>query len=194
LTPNFRGSTGYGLAHQRALHGRWGIVDTADMLAAADFLAGLDWVDGQRVGIYGASYGSYLAVLALARDAGHRFRCGVAKFGDCDILASWAQGDRVGREDLERQMGHPTANRAGYQAGSPVYDVANIQAPLLVLHGEKDERVHPKQSAQLVEALKREGKVFEYYLYEGEGHGFLRRDTLLHFYATLERFLDWYLL
>lgn len=194
LTPNYRGSTGYGLAHQHALHGRWGIVDTADMLAAADFLAGLEWVDGQRLAIYGASYGSYLAVLALARDPVHRYRCGVAKFGDCDILASWAQGDRVGREDLERQMGHPTANRAGYRAGSPIYDVANIQAPLLVLHGEKDDRVHPKQSQQLVEALKREGKTFEYFLYAGEGHGFLRRDTLLHFYATLERFLDWYLL
>lgn len=194
LAPNFRGSTGYGLAHQHALHGRWGVVDTADMLAAADFLATLDWVDGQRLAIYGASYGSYLAVLALARDPSHRYRCGVAKFGDCDILASWAQGDRVGREDLERQMGHPAANRAGYRAGSPVYDVATIQAPLLILHGDKDDRVHPKQSAQLVEALKRESKAFEYFLYEGEGHGFLRRDTLLHFYAALERFLDWYLL
>ncbi len=194
LAPNYRGSTGNGLAHQRALHNHWGIVDTEDMLAAADYLVGLDWVDGERLGIYGASYGSYLAVLALARDPQHRFKCGVAKYGDCDILTSWAQGDRPGREDLERQMGHPTTNRSGYQAGSPVYDVDNIQAPLLILHGDQDKRVHPKQSEQLVEALKQAGKTFEYVLYEGDGHGLLQQGNVLHFYATLERFLDWYLL
>jgi dipeptidyl aminopeptidase/acylaminoacyl peptidase len=176
LSPNYRGSTGYGLPHQQALHGKWGSVDTEDMLAAADYLAGLDWVDGARLGIYGASYGSYLAVLALARDPLYRYQCGVAKFGDCDILTSWTQGDRTGREDLTRQMGHPTTNRAGYRAGSPVYDVANIRSPLLIMHGDQDRRVHPKQSEQLVEALKREGKTFEYVVYEGEGHGFLNRD------------------
>lgn len=196
LTPNYRGSTGYGLAHQHALHGNWGIVDSDDMLAAADYLAGLDWVDGGRLGIYGASYGSYLALLALARDdrQPRRYKCGVAKYGDCDILASWAQGDRPGREDLERQMGHPSANRAGYRAGSPVYDVANIKAPLLILHGADDDRVHPKQSEQLVEEMKRQGKTFELFIYEGEGHGFLQIGNLQHFYATLGRFLDWYLL
>jgi dipeptidyl aminopeptidase/acylaminoacyl peptidase len=130
----------------------------------------------------------------LARDPLYRYRCGVAKYGDCDILSSWAQGDRPGREDLERQMGHPNTNRAGYHAGSPVYDVANIRSPLLVMHGERDQRVHPKQSEQLVEALNREGKTYEYVVYEGEGHGFLGKDNLLHFFATLERFLDWHLL
>jgi dipeptidyl aminopeptidase/acylaminoacyl peptidase len=194
LAPNYRGSTGYGLAHQRALYNNWGIVDTEDMLAAADYLAELNWIDGNRLGIYGASYGSYLAVLALARDPLYRYKCGVAKFGDCDILASWAQGDRSGREDLERQMGHPTTHRDDYHAGSPVYNVANIRSPLLIMHGDQDERVHPQQSEQLVEALKREDKAFEYVVYEDEGHGFSKKSNLLHFYATLERFLDWYLL
>ena len=72
--------------------------------------------------------------------------------------------------------------------------MADIQAPLLILHEEQDARVHPKQSEQLVEALKWEGKTFEYVLYAGEGHGFLQRSTLLHYCAILERFLDWYLL
>lgn len=196
LAPNYRGSTGYGLAHQHALHHRWGEVDTHDMLAAADHLRALDWVDGGRLGILGASYGSYLALLALARDpdpAG-RFRCGVPLYGDSDILTSWAQADRIGREDCERQMGHPSDHLPGYLAGSPVHDVECIRRPLLILHGADDDRVHPLQSEQLVEALQRAGKTFEYYQYEGEGHGFLHRDNLLHKYATIERFLDWYLL
>jgi dipeptidyl aminopeptidase/acylaminoacyl peptidase len=196
LSPNYRGSTGYGTAYQHALHGQWGIVDTEDMLAAGDYLRGMDWVDGERMGILGFSYGSYLALLALARDPAPsaRFKCGVCVYGDCDILTSWAQGDRIGREDLERQMAHPSRNRAGYRAGSPVYDVGKIRYPLLIFHGDQDERVHPLQSEQLVEALKHCDKTFEYYVYEGEGHGFLQERNLLHFYATLQRFLDWYLM
>jgi dipeptidyl aminopeptidase/acylaminoacyl peptidase len=91
-------------------------------------------------------------------------------------------------------MGHPTKNRSGYKSGSPIYDVEKIASPLLILHGDQDARVHPKQSEQLVEALKKEGKTFEYVVYEGEGHGFLNHANVLHFYSVLERFLDWYLL
>jgi len=196
LAPNYRGSTGYGIEHQHALHEEWGIVDTEDMLAAADFLRGMDWIDGNRIGILGFSYGSYLALLALARDPDPkaRFKCGVCVFGDCDILTSWAQGDRVGREDLERQMADPSQNRAGYLAGSPVYDVAKIRYPLLIFHGDEDKRVHPLQSEQLTEALKLHGKTYEYFVYGGEGHGFLHDASQHHFYATVQRFLDWYLM
>ena len=82
-----------------------------DCLAAADHLRTLDWVDGDRLAIFGASYGSYMALLSVTDDPEHRFRCAVAKYGDCDILTSWAQGDREGVQDLERMMGHP-ADRA----------------------------------------------------------------------------------
>ena len=64
---NYRGSTGYGRDFERANHGVWGVDDTKDCLAAADYLRTLDWVDGDRLGIFGASYGSYMALLA-----GHR--------------------------------------------------------------------------------------------------------------------------
>lgn len=196
LAPNYRGSTGYGIEHQHALHDQWGIVDTDDMLAAADYLRTLPWVDGEKLGIAGFSYGSYLALLALARDPAPspRFKCGVCAYGDSDILTSWAQGDRIGREDLERQMGLPEHNRAGYLAGSPVHDVANIRHPLLIFHSDGDERVHPLQSEELVEALKRAGKTFEYTMYAGEEHGIFQDANQIHFYATIERFLDWYLM
>jgi len=194
LAINFRGSTSYGLAFEHAEHGTWGVADTADCLAAHDYLAGLDWVDPVRIAIFGASYGSYLAVSALARDPQHRFACGVAKYGDCDILTSWAQGDQVGIEDLERMMGHPAHQRTAYRSGSPVHWVADIERPLLIVHGEQDERVHPKQSAQLVAALRAHDKVYEYVTYPTEGHGLLRTGPQVHFYERLERFLDWHLL
>ena len=195
LAINFRGSTTYGRDFERLNHGDWGVGDTKDCLAAADFLAGLDWVDGSRLGVFGASYGSYMALLSVTDDPEHRFRLGVCKYGDCDIRTSWAQGDREGVQDLERMMGPPSSNRAAYDAGSPFDRLAQVRAPLLIAHGLLDERVHPAQSEQLVAELRRlGGKTFEYVTYPTEAHGFLRADPQLDFYRRLERFLDWHLM
>lgn len=194
LAPNFRGSTGYGRDYERLNHGVWGVADTKDCLAAADYLRALDWVDGQRLGIFGASYGSYMALAAVTDDPEQRFRCAVAKYGDCDIVTSWAQGDRDGVQDLERMMGPPASAREAYRAGSPYHRLQNVQAPLLIAHGERDERVSPKQSEQLVAELRRLGKTFEYVTYPTEGHGLLRAGPQLDFYRRLERFLDWHLM
>ncbi|HUF98732.1 MAG TPA: S9 family peptidase [Ilumatobacter sp.] len=190
---NVRGSTTYGREFERANHGVCGVRDTEDCLAAYDHLASLDWVDAKRVGIFGSSYGSYMALHALVDDPHHRYACGVAKYGDCDILTSWALGDLVGRLDLERMMGHPSQQREAYEAGSPIHRVDQITAPILIAHGAHDDRVHPKQSIELVEALKRENKTYEYVTYTTEAHGFLRTGPFLHFYGRLERFFDWYL-
>ncbi len=194
FAPNFRGSTSYGRDYERANHGVWGVADTHDCLAAHDHLATLDWVDPSRVAIFGASYGSYMALHSVVDDGEHRYACAVSKYGDCDILTSWAQGDLVGRLDLERMMGHPRSARSEYEAGSPIHRVEHLRAPILVAHGELDDRVHPNQSKELVAALREHGKQFEYVTYPTEGHGLLRTEPFLHFHRRLERFLDWYLL
>jgi dipeptidyl aminopeptidase/acylaminoacyl peptidase len=194
LAVNFRGSTGYGRDYERANHGVWGVEDTRDCLAAADYLRTLDWVDGERLAIFGASYGSYMALLSVTDDPEHRFRCAVCKYGDCDIVTSWAQGDREGVQDLERMMGSPATARAAYCAGSPYHRLGTVQVPLLIAHGERDVRVSPKQSEQLVAELRRLGKTFEYVTYPTEAHGFLRVGPQLDFYRRLERFLDWHLM
>ena len=194
IATNFRGSTGYGIDFERANHNVWGIDDTKDCLAAADYLSTFDEIDSKRIAIVGASYGSYMATCALAYDTEYRFACGVAKYGDCNILSSWTQGDQIGREDLERMMQHPTENREAWWEGSPILKVADIQKPLLIAHGLLDDRVHPLQSEELVDGLMRHDKVFEYITYADEGHGFLKRATQIDFHTRLERFLDWYLL
>ena len=194
LALNFRGSTGYGRDFERKNHDVWGVDDTKDCLAAADFLRTLDWVDGQRLGIFGASYGSYMALLSVTDDPDHRYRCAVAKYGDCDITTSWAQGDRLGVQDLERMMGPPSAAREAYIAGSAYHRLENVRVPVLIAHGERDERVSPKQSEQLAERLRKLGKTFEYVTYPTEAHGLLRAGPQLDFYRRLERFLNWNLM
>jgi dipeptidyl aminopeptidase/acylaminoacyl peptidase len=194
LALNFRGSTGYGRDFERLNHHVWGVDDTRDCLAAADFLRTLDWIDGGRLAIFGASYGSYMALLSVTDDPEHRFRCAATKYGDCDIETSWAQGDRTGVQDLERMMGPPSLAREAYRAGSPYHRLANIEVPLLIAHGERDERVSPEQSEQLVARLRQLGKTFEYVTYPTEAHGLLRAGPQLDFYRRLERFLNWNLM
>ena len=92
-------------------------------------------------------------------------------------------------------MGRPSQAREGYLAGSAVHRLDQVTVPLLIAHGERDERVHPKQSEELVAALRRlGGKTFEYLTYPTEAHGFLRAGPQIHFNKRLERFLDWYLM
>jgi len=158
LAVNFRGSTGYGRDFERLNHGTWGVDDTKDCLAAADYLRGLDWVDGDRLAIVGGSYGSYMATLAVTDDPEHRYRCAVAMYGDVDLVTSWAQGDRLGVQDLERMMGLPSAARAAYRAASAVHRLANVEAPILIAHGELDDRVSPRQSEEHVAELREQGR------------------------------------
>ncbi len=117
----------------------------------------------------------------------------MAKYGDCDIVTSWAQGDLVGRLDIERMMGRPSDQRDAYHAGSPIHRIDQLVAPILVAHGDHDDRVHPKQSIELVDALRRLGKTYEYVTYTTEAHGFLRAGPFVDFYTRMARFLDWYL-
>ncbi len=195
LALNFRGSTGRGKTFERANFGDWGGGDMRDCLAAADFLRTVDWIDGNRLGIFGASYGSYMSLCAAVEDAGERFRCAVCKYGDCNLMTTWTQGDRDGVLFTgENMLGHPSENRDVWLRGSPIHRLERLAVPLLIAHGELDARVHPKQSEELVAELKRLGKTFEYVTYPTEAHGFLRTGPQLDFYRRLERFLDWYLL
>jgi dipeptidyl aminopeptidase/acylaminoacyl peptidase len=195
LALNYRGSTGRGKTFEHLNDMAWGVGDVQDCLAAADYLRTLDAVDGGRLAIFGASYGSYLALGSVVEDAGERFRCAVCKYGDCDLVTTWAQGDWEGvRYCGENMLGHPGINRDVYLRGSPIHRIERLVVPLLVATGERDERVSASQSAQLVAELRRLGRTYEYVTYPTEGHGFLREGPFLDFHRRLERFLDWYLL
>ncbi len=194
LAPNYRGSTGYGVPFEHANYNDWGKGDTQDCLQGAKFLRALPGIDPARLSIFGGSYGGYLTVCCLSRDPEYLFACGVAKYGDSNLISSWAQCNRELRLYTEIFLGHPARNRQVYLEGSPILDVQNVRKPVLILHGLLDDVVPPEASEEWVEALRAHGKVFEYKTYRNEPHGFLRRDNQLDVYERIERFLDWYLL
>jgi dipeptidyl aminopeptidase/acylaminoacyl peptidase len=194
LAPNYRGSTGYGRDFERANYNDWGLGDTQDCLHGAKYLRTLKDVKPDRIGIAGGSYGGYMTICSLSRDPEYLFACGVTKYGDSNLVSSWAECEKRLRLYTEIFLGHPSLNFDVYQKGSPIADVKNIQKPVLILHGLLDTVVPPEASEEWVEALRREGKTFEYKTYDDEPHGFLRRENLLDVYERMERFLDWYLL
>lgn len=194
LQPNYRGSTGHGVSFEHANYNDWGRGDTQDCLHGARFLHGLPGIDRQRIAIYGASYGGYLVACCLSRDPDYLFACGIDKFGDANVISSWAQCRRDLRLYTEIFLSHPARNRQVHVDASPIHQVENVRRPVLIFHGLKDDVVPPQASEEWVYALRQAGKTFEYKTYAGEGHGFLQRPNQLDFYARTERFLDWYLL
>lgn len=193
FTPNFRGSSGYGVAFEHANYNDWGVGDTQDVLHGARFLHTLDWIDPERIGILGSSYGGYMVACCLAQDPDYLYACGVSKYGDANLYSSWAQCERTTRLYTEMMMGHPRSNWPAYLAGSPIWDVANIRKPVLLIHGLEDDVVPPQSSEEWAEALRRHDKVFEYKTYAGEPHGFLKYETEMDWQRRTERFFDWYL-
>ncbi len=177
LDVDFRGSTGYGRAFRLGNVGEWGHADVFDVLDAAHWLRDQPWCDG-RLGIWGGSYGGYMVLCAIVEEPG-LWRAAVDLYGDSEIAESFRHGDRIGRIDLERQMGDPDDPKkaAAFKRGSPVYRAERIEAPLLILHGRRDKRVVPLMSERMVEALEIEGKHHEVVWYDEEGHGWEKRET-----------------
>ncbi|MCL4424086.1 MAG: S9 family peptidase [Firmicutes bacterium] len=188
LAPNYRGSTGYGRAFQELNDGDWGGNDLQDVVFAARYLQAQEFVDPKRIGVYGGSYGGYLTLLALAKAPGV-FRLGIDLYGVSNRLTAWLETDKVGRLNMLKEMGSPATQRELYQDRSAINFVSQIDAPLLILHGEQDKRVPPAQSAEIAEALRRHDKLFFYHTYPGEGHGFEKPENLLDSYRRIEQFL-----
>jgi dipeptidyl aminopeptidase/acylaminoacyl peptidase len=189
LDVDFRGSTGYGRDFRRANHDEWGHADVFDLIDAARWAHSQPWSDG-RLAIYGGSYGGYMVLCALVEEPS-MWAAGVDMYGDSDIAESFRRGDRPGRLDLQKMMGHPDSpERAeSYRRGSPVHRAERIEAPLLLLHGRKDKRVVPLMTERMVEALEIEGKTYEVQWYDDEAHGWERRENRRDAFERILRFL-----
>ena len=189
LDVDFRGSTGYGRSFREANMGEWGHADAFDLIDAGRWLAEQPWCDG-RLAIYGGSYGGYMVLCALVEEPA-MWRAGVDLYGDSEIAESYRHGDRLGRIDLERQMGFPDDPERSqlFRRGSPVYRAERIEAPLLILHGRKDKRVVPLMTEKMVEALEIEGKHHEVHWYDDEAHGWQARENRRDAFTRIREFL-----
>ena len=192
---NNRGSSGYGKTFFHLDDRRHGDVDLKDVVASKDFLAGMDWIDGERIGIMGGSYGGYMvaAALAFAPDV---FDVGVNIFGVTNWVRTlqsippyWASF----KESLYDEMGDPATDAERHRRISPLFHANNIVKPLLVVQGANDPRVLQVESDELVAAVKANGVPVEYLVFPDEGHGFLRKQNRIAASEAYVRFLDTHL-
>lgn len=188
IAPNVRGSTGYGLKFQKANYQDLGGGDLQDEVFAANFLIATGYVDARKIGIYGGSYGGYMALMALGRTPDY-WAAGVDLFGVTNWLSEQAHEEQALQQYDRSILGDPVQDRAAYVRASADTYFASIRAPLLVLQGENDIRDPKEEAEQALKALTASGKTVQAHYYPGEGHGFVKRENQID---ALERTVAWF--
>lgn len=157
-----RGSGRRGQAFKSALCEKMGTVEVRDQVDAVAFARSKGWVDRDRVGVYGWSYGGYMTLMCLLK-APDVFKAGVSG-------APVTHWDGYDTHYTERFMRTPQANPAGYREGSVMEFAGNLKGKLLLVHGMLDENVHFRHTARFVDALIKANKPYEILLYPNERH------------------------
>ena len=177
-----RGSSNRGHAFEAALHLRMGILEVEDQLAGLDWLQARDFVDADRVGLWGWSYGGYMTLMTALQAPG-RFAAGIAGAPVTD----WALYDT---HYTERFMSTPQDNAAGYEAGSVFAHLDGYQTPMLIIHGMADDNVTFDHSTRLFAELQERGQVFDIMTYPGQRHGIRPPPLQIHLLKTQMAFFD----
>ncbi len=158
-----RGSSGRGTAFKHAVYKQLGKWEVHDYVQVAKHLSTLPYVDSERIGIWGWSYGGYMAALSLLLGEG-TFHAGVA----IAPLTDWRLYDTI---YAERFMQRPSDNPDGYDVGSCIVHADKLQGNLLVIHGGLDDNVHVQNTMQFVHNLEEAGKQFDMRIYPNGNHG-----------------------
>ncbi|MBI2887963.1 MAG: S9 family peptidase [Chloroflexi bacterium] len=190
--PNPRGSQGYGEAFASAVCGDWGGKDYEDVMAGVEALARLDYVDPERLGVLGGSYGGYMASWIV----GHtdRFRAACSERAVNNILSMFGTSD-IGSyfQEFEMAGARPWENPQFYLERSPISYVAKMRTPLLILHSEQDLRCPMEQGEQLYVALKKLGQADVLFVrFPEESHEMSRSGKPSRRVRRFQYILDWF--
>jgi dipeptidyl aminopeptidase/acylaminoacyl peptidase len=186
---NYGGSTGYGREYRLRLQGNWGVVDVADCVNGARYLAQTGRVDPERWAISGGSAGGYttLAVLTFRKE----FKTGASYYGISDLEALAKDTHKFESRYLDGLIGPYPQRKDLYVARSPIHSARLLSVPVAFFQGAEDRVVPPQQAEAMVETLRGRRIPFLYLLFDGEQHGFRRADNIkraldgeLYFYAT----------
>ncbi len=184
---NYGGSTGFGRAYRRLLDGQWGVVDVEDCGGAATYLVERGLVDGARLAIRGGSAGGFTTLAALTSST--LFKAGASLYGVADLTLLARDTHKFESRYLDRLIGQLPQRQALYVERSPIHHLDRLSCPVIFFQGEEDKTVPPNQAETMVAAMKARGLPVAFYLFEGEGHGFRKAETLRR---VLELELDFY--
>ena len=195
LQVNYRGSTGRGREFVQELYDDWGGAEQGDVATGVEHVLGeYDWLDEDRVAVYGGSYGGYSANWQMVQYP-DLYAAGITWVGVSDLFDMYENTMPHFRTELMvKNLGEPDDNEAIYRERSPVTHVENVAAPLLIVHGVNDPRVPVSQARILRDALDdagfEEGADYEYEELGEEGHGSGDIDQKIRSLEVLDDFLD----
>lgn len=196
LAVNNRGSSGYGKSFYAADDRKHGNEDLRDCVESKKLLADLGYIDTDKIGIYGGSYGGYMVMAALAFTP-EDFKVGVNLFGVTNWIRTlksippWWESNR---KALYTELGDPfTADSVALFAKSPLFHADKITKPFIVLQGSNDPRVLQVESDEIVAAARKNNVPVEYVIFPDEGHGFVKKENNIKASEAVLKFLDKYL-
>jgi dipeptidyl-peptidase 4 len=169
-----RSEAGRGKRFLDAIYEKLGTVEVDDQAAGVRALAERPYVDGNRVGIFGTSYGGYVSAMALLRHP-DVFQAASAS----SPVTDWRHYDTI---YTERYMWIPQENTRGYDEGSTMSYVENLTGRLMLYYGTADNNVHPSNMMEFIAALQRAGKSFEVQVGPDRGHSGINRDRMMEFF------------
>lgn len=196
LAVNNRGSSGYGKSFYKMDDKNHGDKDLKDCVYGKQWLATQDYIDADKIGIIGGSYGGYMTMAAMTF-VPDTFKVGVNIFGVTNWLRTlksvppyWESF----RKALYEELGDPnTADSVRLYNISPLFHAHNVKNPVMVLQGANDPRVLKIESDEIVEAIKKNNVPVEYLVFQDEGHGFVKKENEIKAYGQVLVFLDKYL-
>ncbi len=188
LQVNHRGSTGYGKAYMEMHRGNWGIYDVTDSIDGVKYLADADLVDAGKAVIMGGSAGGFTVLQSLVEYPGF-YRAGICSYGVSNQFGLLMDTHKFEERYTYWLLGELPEAAELYRARSPVFHADKIVDPVIVFQGTDDVVVPQDQSDSIVASLKRRGVPHEYHLFEGEGHGWRKAETVETYYNRIDRFL-----
>jgi dipeptidyl aminopeptidase/acylaminoacyl peptidase len=187
---NPRGGRGYGEEHAKAIYGDWGRADYADLMAWADYLEKQPYIDPQRMGVTGGSYGGYMTVWIIGHT--QRFKAAVTQRCVSNFVSMWGSSDMnwVFQQELGNKP--PFEDLQNFWDHSPIAYIGNARTPTLVLHNEFDLRCPIEQGEQVFVALKKLGVDSEMVRFPDEFHGLSRTGRTDRKIVRLNHILRWF--
>jgi dipeptidyl-peptidase-4 len=176
-----RGTGFRGEKFKKCTYMQLGKLETEDQIAAAQYLGTLNFVDKNRIGIQGWSYGGYMSSLCITKGA-DVFKAAIA----VAPVTNWRFYDSI---YTERYMRTPQENPNGYDENSPINHVNKLKGKYLLIHGTADDNVHYQNAAEMINALVKANKQFEEFTYPDRNHGIYGGTTRLHFYTLMTNFI-----
>ncbi|MCU4717227.1 S9 family peptidase [Halapricum hydrolyticum] len=193
LRPNYRGSTGRGREFKRAIHGDWGGDEQADIAEGGRWLMNRQWIDADRVAVFGGSYGGYSVYCQLTQYPA-LWTTGIAWIGITDLHRLYEEDMPHFQHQLRMQMGDPEENYELWRERSPIEHVDAIERPICIIHGANDPRCPIGQARRFRDALEErgweDGTDFEYHELGEEGHGSTDIQQKIRAFEILGDYLD----